>query len=231
MYEVIKMKNELTQIEFLSKAKYKQSIWDFCGNYFNLYLKDTPNPDEQLKNFTLLLEWHGRSDETFEIGELFKKEDCQNTTNSILEVVNKIIDNLVTENLEEEDFYKKLLEKILDDVLFSTQLEKVCSIVIMILNPKIPYFKLGQATKMENDKYKEISNSISNEIAKAYFALQYGYTQKTELASQLYNIVKEQKSDEERIVLIANILGYYNFQIKMMYDGLKKEDTIDDSEE
>ena len=84
---------------------------------------------------------------------------------------------------------------------------------------------------MENYKYKEISDSISNEIAKAYFALQYGYTQKTELASQLYNIVKEQKSDEERIVLIANILGYYNSQIKMIYDRLKKEDTIDDNEE
>lgn len=225
------MKNELTQIEFLSKAKYKQNIWNFCGNYFNLYLKDNHNLDEQLKNFALLLKWHGRSDETVEIDELFNKEDCQNTANSILEVVNKIIDNLVTENLEEEDFYKKLLEKILDDVLFPAQLEKVCGIGIMILNPKIPYFKLGQATKMENDKYKEISDLIANEIAKAYFALQYGYTQKTELASQLYNIVKEQKSDEERIVLIANILGYYNSQIKMIYDRLKKEDTIDDSEE
>ena len=224
MHEVIKMKKELTQIEFLSKAKYKQNIWNFCANYFELYLKDDYAPGERLKNFALLLEWHGKSDETFEIDEILKKEDCQKTTNTILEFVNKIIDNLVTENLEEEDFYKRLLEKILDDVLFSTQLEKVCSIVIMILNPKIPYFKLGQATKMENDKYKEISDSISNEIAKAYFALQYGYTQKTELASQLYNIVKEQKSEEERIVLIANILGYYNSQIKMIYDRLKKED-------
>ena len=231
MHEVIKMKNELTQMEFLSKAKYKQSIWDFCGNYFNLYLKDTSNTDEQLKNFTLLLEWHVRSDETFEVGELFKKEDCQSTTENISKVVNKIIDNLITENLEKEDFYKKLLEQVFDDVLFPTQLEKVCSIVIMIYSPKIPYFKLGQATKMENDKYKEISDSISNEIAKAYFALQYGYTQRTELASQLYNIVKEQKSDEERIVLIANILGYYNSLIKIIYDKLKKEDVIDDSEE
>ena len=43
MHEVSKMKNVLTKIEFLSKAKYKQNIWDFCGNYFNLYLKDNPS--------------------------------------------------------------------------------------------------------------------------------------------------------------------------------------------
>ena len=231
MHEVSKMKNVLTKIEFLSKAKYKQNIWDFCGNYFNLYLKDNPDQEDRLKNFTLLLEWHGQSDETLEVDELFKKEDCQNTTNRIFEFTKKIIDNLVSENLQENDFYKKLLEKLLDDVLFSTPLEKICGLVVMILSPKIPYFKLGHATKMEDDKFKEISDSIAIEISKAYFALQYGYTQKTELASHLYNIIKEQNSEEKRIVLIANIVGYYNSQIKMLYDMQKKDQPIDENEE
>lgn len=224
------MKKELTQKDFLAKVVYKKNIWDFCGNFYRLYLQNNSSEENKLQDFIMLLEWNGESNETVETKELFSKEDYQKTSSGILPVVKKIVDNLVIENLDEKSFYKELLTKISDDVLFASELEKICAIVILVLEPKIPYFKLGQALKMDNEKYKEISNSIHNEISKAFFALQFGYSQKTELASQLYNIVKEQETEEEKIVLIANILGYYNSQIKMLYDKLKP-DTDNDNEE
>lgn len=225
------MKNKLTPKDFLAKAIYKQNIWDFCGNFYKLYLQANSTEESKLQDFIMLLEWNGESDETVEIDKLFSKDEYQKTSSSVLPFVKKFVDNLVTENLDEKSFYKQLLIKILDNVLFSSELEKICAIAMLVLEPRIPYFKLGQALKMDNKTYKEISNSIHHEISKAFFTLQCGYSQKTEVASQLYNIVKDQKTEEERIVLIANILGYYNSQIKILYDKLKANVDNDDNEE
>ena len=219
------MKNILKPIDYLEKANYKTSIWDFCGNFYRSFLSNN-NVDSgsKLQNFKLLLHWSGESDESLVIDSLFPKDVYQKTTSEILSVVKKIVDNLISENLDEDIFYNELFTKICDDILFAEEIEKICAITVLVLNPKIPYFKLGKAMKMDNDKYQEISSSLRGEIQKAYFALQYGYTQKTELSSQLYSIVKTQKKDEDRIVLIANILGFYDSQIKVLYDRLKEND-------
>lgn len=223
------MKNTVKPNDYLGKANYKNSLWDFCGNFYRLFLSNNIAEDSRLENFILLLQWSGKSDESLAIDSLFQKNAYQKATDDIRAVVKKIVDNLVSENLDEEKFYEKLFIKICDDILFAEEIEIISAITLLILNPKIPYFKLGNAVKMDNDKYQEMSSNLHREISKAYFALQYGYAQKTELASQLYNIVKAQKKDEERIVLIANILGYYNSQMKLLYDKLKDHDQ--DSEE
>ena len=216
------MKNILKLSDYLERANYKNCIWDFCGNFYRLFLVDNITKDIKLQNFILLLQWNGKSDESLAIDNIFPKDAYQKTTTDILPVVKKIVDNLVSENLNEERFYKELFTKICDDILFTEEIEIICAITALILNPKIPYFKLGKAVKMDNDKYQEISSNLHKEISKSYFVLQYGYAQKTELASQLYNIVKAQKEDEERIVLIANILGFYDSQMKILYDKLKE---------
>lgn len=226
------MENELTAKGYLKSAIFQKNIGNFCANYYNLFIKSNQNSETSLENFILLLEWNGNSNETFKIPEMFSNEEYQNTIkNNIESMVQKIVDNLVAENLEEKCFYGKIYKKISDDELFATELEKICAIIVLVLEPRIPYFKLGQALQMENDKFKEISDSIYKAVSKAYFALQYGYTQKTELASQLYNIVKELKNEEERIVLVANILGYFNSQLNMLYNRLKANDTVAENDD
>lgn len=215
------MKNSLKPSDYLKRANYKNCIWDFCGNFYKLFLSGNIAENSKLQNFILLLQWSGKSDESLIVDNLFQRDVYQKTTTDILPVVKKIVDNLVSENLDEDQFYEELFTKICDDILFAEEVEIICAITAVILNPKIPYFKLGKAVQMDNDKYQEISLNLHAEISKAYFVLQYGYAQKTELASQLYNIVKAQKKDEERIVLIANILGFYNSQMKLLYDNLK----------
>ena len=216
------MKEILKPSDYLQKAIYKNNIWDFCGNYYRLYLSGDINYESKSHNFVSLLKWDGKTNESVAVDNLFERENYQATTTDILPVVKKIVDNLASENLNEDKFYKELFKKVCDEILFAKEIEKVCAIALLILNPKIPYFKLGKALTMDNAKYQEISSSLHDEISKAYFALQFGYTQKTELASQLYNIVKAQKNDEERIVLIANILGFYNSQIKVLYDKINE---------
>lgn len=212
------MRKKITQKEYLKKAAYKNSIWNFVGSYYKLYLEKGESAEQILQDFILLLKWDGTSNESFDVETMYQLDEYHQTSKDVFPVVQKIIGNLVTENLDETVFYEKLFAKTFDDILFASELEKICSLTILILDPKIPYYKLGPALQMGNEEFGEISKSIQEEISKAIFALQFGYSQKTELASQLYNIVKEQKDEKKRIVLIANILGFYSSQMEFLYE-------------
>ena len=212
------MGKRITQKEYLKKAVCKNNIWDFVGNYFKLYLEKENPAEKKLQDFILLLKWDGASNESFDVDTLFQLDQYHQTSEELLTVVQKIVNNLVNENLDEAVFYEKLFAKTFDDVLFAGELEKICALTILILDPKIPYYKLGPSMQMENEEFGRISESIQEEISKAIFALQFGFSQKTELASQLYNIVKEQKDEKKRIVLIANILGFYSSQMEFLFE-------------
>ena len=219
------MEKILTQKDYLKTAKYRESIWDFCGNYYKLYINGIDDEQIGLENLILLLEWNGVSDESYDVRALYSKSDCDSAMKEIAPVVSRIVDNLVSENPEEDTFYKAIFDKINDTTLLTSEIEITCALVQLVLNPKIPYYKLGDALKMDDKKYKEITSSITTEISKAIFILHYGYSQKTELASQLYYLTKGFEDEEKRIVLIANILSYQNTQMRILYDMAKKNNN------
>lgn len=208
--------------EYLKKANYKKSIGNFCFNYYELYIENKSEKNA-IENFVKLLEWKRDSDESLEITEKLSEEDYQENVSNLYPIMQKIVDNLIKENLEETEFYTSLYKKIADDILFPKKEEKISAIIILLLDRRIPYFYLGEAVRMDNDVYKAIYASITKEIEKAYFILEYGYEQRTEVASQLYRLVKEQENDEEKLVLISSVLGYFNAKIKHLYDELHKD--------
>ncbi len=208
--------------EFLKTAEYKKSIGDFCFTYYEMYIEDE-NEDVAIENFVKLLEWKQNSDESLKVEKCLSEENYQEMVSNLYPIVRKIVDTLIRENLDEKDFYTKLYQKITDDILFSKKEEQIGAIIILLLDRRIPYFCLGEAIRMDDDDYKVIYDSINKEIDKAYFILEYGYEQRTEVASQLYRLVKEQKNDEEKLVLISSVLGYFNAKIKFLYDELHKD--------
>lgn len=72
---------------------------------------------------------------------------------------------------------------------------------------------------MDDDDYMESIQRIKVDYQKALFAINYGYAQKTQMAEQILNIATEIESSQDRIVFVANILGYYKNQI----DNLENE--------
>lgn len=208
--------------DYLKKAKYKKSLGNFCFNYYELYIEGK-SEEKAIENFIKLLEWKRDSDESLEITEKLSEEIYQETVGNVYPIVQKIVDNLIKENLKEAEFYTNLYKKITDDILFSKKEETISAIIILMLERRIPYFYLDEATRMDDDVYKKIYDSIAKEIEKAYFILEYGYEQRTEVASQLYRLVKNQKTDDEKLVLISSVLGYFNAKIKLLYDALHKE--------
>ena len=108
------MINDLTPNEFLRKAEFNKSIVNFCAKYYELFLKNVSDIKEKLINFILLMEWRLESEETLEIETVYTPEEYASTYNNSLQLVKKIVDNLVNEDMDKEVFYSQLLAKISD---------------------------------------------------------------------------------------------------------------------
>ncbi len=221
------MNNKLSNKDFLSNAKYKNCFFNFCANYYNLFLKSECNIQTKLCYFVDLLKWSRMSDESLDIEEIYTEEDYAITSNNVYTITKKMVDNLIADNPDEDTFYKELLNKVMDNILFSTDLEKVCAISLLSVEPRIPYFQLDSAMQMDNDKFAELSSSIKDDISKAYFILSYGYAQKTEVASQLQKLLDKQESEESKVVLLSSVLGYYNTRIQILLDRMSNEESPD----
>ena len=114
---MIKVGKKITQKEYLKKAAYKNSIWDFVGNYYRLYLGKGDHVEKKLQDFILLLKWDGTSDESVDTETLFQIDQYRQASEAVFPVIEKIIGNLVTENLDETVFYEKLIKVSLSDDL------------------------------------------------------------------------------------------------------------------
>lgn len=91
--------------------------------------------------------------------------------------------------------------------------------VEFIRSGKFKYYHLPPVEMMDDDDYMESIQRIKVDYQKALFAINYGYAQKTQMAEQILNIATEIESSQDRIVFVANILGYYKNQI----DNLENE--------
>ena len=216
------MLEQITADQFLHSVITK-NIGDFCANYFRLYIKDYFGTDKGFDNFICFLKWNRISDETIEIPSLFEKEEYGRALKEIQPGIKKLIANMVAEHVEEREFYLKLWEQVSDDLQYAQEIDKICVLVALSVDPRIPYFKLGQALKMDNGQYQTVANTIEQQISKAFFALRCGYEQNTEVASQLYSILQEIEDEEKRIVFLATIVGFFNAKYKMLYKKLQED--------
>ena len=207
---------KMTVKDFLSSANYENNLGDFCAEYYYSYIKNFLKTEDGLNNFISLLKWTIQSDETLEVGHYFEDEDYD----AKIKIYSPFLEQLI--DICEKDFYSKLWKVMLDDSFFAEDIDKICVLMILISDPRIPYFELGPAVQMDNSKYREISNAISDEIAKSLFIVSCGYSQNTEVASQLYEVLERISDKERKIVLLANIIGFFNSQLNVLYEYVKE---------
>lgn len=213
---------KMTVKDFLSSANYENNLGDFCAEYYYSYIKNFLKTEDGLNNFISLLKWTIQSDETLEVGHYFEDEDYDEKIKIYSPILEPLIDKMVRENICEEDFYFRLWKVMLDESFFAEDIDKICVLMILISDPRIPYFELGPAMQMDNSKYREISNTISDEIAKSLFVVSRGYSQNTEVASQLYEVLERISDKERKIVLLANIIGFFNSKLNVLYEYVKE---------
>ena len=191
-----------SSIEFFEHADGK--IYDVCQAYYLHYLKPSTTSEEAAKKLREFYEACGfiQSDQTLKIETITSPNVFQELMDTNRVIIEKIVDNLIKQNVGEDEFYNLLWEQMQNEVLFPSE------------DSHLPPVEM-----MDDDDYMESIQRIKVDYQKALFAINYGYAQKTQMAEQILNIATEIESSQDRIVFVANILGYYKNQI----DNLENE--------
>lgn len=123
-------------------------------------------------------------------------------------LVANMISKLIDERLEPDAFYNELWKKVIQaDDFFKERKERIYALYRIWRDGRIPYYKLEEGLKMSNEKFHEIVREHRNEIEKAVFILNSDFSQKTERSSLLVRVLDSCKSEEERAVILAQILA------------------------
>lgn len=192
------MKNIIDQI--------KNSCDNIYDVYFLLYKEcifEEENPSMKLK----------------EIITEMQKQEFVHTKNSLYIDVNYIeeiqdkyyellkmcVDTLINENVEENEFYKKLYETVFTTGIF-TQEEKAQAVYLYLLSeqiPGLPYFQVFNLLKMSDQEYHDTIQRIKPKLERVFDVLNRKFKSRTEEASQIYEIMSEIQSREEKIVFLS----------------------------
>ena len=204
----------LTIQEFIKKCG--GNPWDVCTYFYSYYIKDKDN-GEALDNLIIFLNSEESSDDSIVIEEFHPKEQYESALNEVFKFIGNVVNNLVKANPDEREFYLSLLEKINDDTIFETDIKKSLAIMSLKASVKIPYYKLDEGLKLGEDDYRKLIDDNLTAVRKSLFIVNSGLEQNTEVASLLLNLIKEQKSDKVKAVILANVLSFFNYRYQKLY--------------
>lgn len=196
-------------------------LGDICSDVFFLYLKGNK---QACNNFQTFLEsWFDiDSDKSVTVKTYAPEDDYRECFDDIGPVIDRLLSNLVEKNYPPETFYGNLWDSINNDILFDSDFEKICAVLFVLLSPKIPYFQMGDALRMSDDDYWSISQDVETQYKKAVFALNRGYDQRTEVASQIVDVFKEIKDEKQQIVYVAKLIGYFRYEVHRLEERIKE---------
>lgn len=122
-------------------------------------------------------------------------------------LVDGIMNSLIASNLSENEYYQKLWDSIFKTPLFPDAFSKTYGLYSIIADGRTPYYQLGIGLKMSNEEYKTICEKIDSDLEKVDFILSVKFSQKTERASLLVNLLESQTSIKEKSILMARIIA------------------------
>jgi hypothetical protein len=133
-----------------------------------------------------------------------------NEKERLQEVYGKISDEmlnaLVGQNLEVNEFYKQLWE-VINNPFFNKPNAKEYVFYNILMDNQIPYFHVDEGLKMANDEFKGINENIYTLRAEARFILKRKFDQRTQQASNLIDLFDKVENKDEKIVLMAYLLS------------------------
>lgn len=152
-----------------------------------------------------------------QVGDL--REKCE-------ELVKGILGKLVKENMKEDEFYRQLWKKGIEENAFlEKEEEKIYALYCFWMDDRIPYFQLETGMKMTNEEFREITSQRQQEIKKAIFILSTDFSQRTERCSLLNRILESAESEEERAVILAQILNAVERKTFLMFMNAQRDET------
>lgn len=122
----------------------------------------------------------------------------------------EISEVLAEENLEEDEYYKKLYDAIfLSNFLPRTKKTQATFLKILCENVRVvPYYQATNLVKLSNDEFATTFEKLKPHIIKAMHMLNRNFDTMTEVTSQIYQIEKSITDEQEKIVFLSFVFGF-----------------------
>jgi hypothetical protein len=119
--------------------------------------------------------------------------------------IDAMLHSLIGANLDEPKFYESLWHMIVCNPFFKTDKEKAFVLYYVLIDAKIPYFKIGMGLKMSNEDFAQRQRKLSLPAAKIRFLLARKFEQRTEQADLILKEF-ERNNESDRAVLLAFLI-------------------------
>lgn len=122
-------------------------------------------------------------------------------------LVEGILDNLICERPGEDDFYCALWTAIQESQYFEQKKEKAYALYEVWTDGRIPYYKIEEGIRMNDEEFREIGIRNIDKISKIIFILNSKFAQKTERSSQIIRVLDSLESEKDKAVILAQIMA------------------------
>ena len=136
-------------------------------------------------------------------------EQRQKIINIYGNALQEIVHVLVNENLETDNFYKKLYTVVFKSDIFP-QDEIVHTVLLELMARSLrdlPYYPLRQPLVMSEEEFRKAFNEMLPQIRKGISIVNRGLNSNTEIISQLWNIANELDTDKKKIIFFSAMVG------------------------
>lgn len=168
------------------------------------------------------------SDDAEQVKKKFTQDDLNKLKAEYGTLADAIFEKLLKDNLNENLFYSKLWNALTNNPMLDSDESIIFSIYYILIDARIPYYKLSDGVSMPNSRFATISNAIQPDINKARFIMRTNrFAQRTNRASVLLELL-DSKDGEERVVLMAHILTMSTINMPdSLLDLLRKMESSD----
>lgn len=125
------------------------------------------------------------------------------------------------EGWDREQFYSHLWEFISTNIMWSSMEEKAFALYYIAIDQRTPYYNVGTGLKMSGDDYTKIQDEIFEATREFNFIIALNFSQRTEEASLVLNLINRMDTEEQKIVLLSRIIGYYKDRIDEIIDKVR----------
>lgn len=187
------------------------TVYAICETYYQRYLKDSPDSQENFRIFCEEINYI-QSDKRLKLDVNGVVAEYERLYNEQKETVELIVNNLESKNESENEFYIQLWEQWRNETLFPTDEKRIAMLIQLVGMDEIPYYQLSKVKEMSDKEYENRTNNIILQLKRAIYVINSKYTQKTQVATQLIEIESQITDEVDKVVFLAQIMGYYEKQ-------------------
>ena len=184
--------------------------------------------DEQVQKVKDFCELYGtiKSEKTFCIDKAISEQMYDDLKTQYGRYVDNLLNTVLNKaylcEWTEEKFYSALWKSLTNGGVLETIEEWAFGLYFIVIDRKIPYFRLTLGLKMNQERYESIIEENKKVIKKMQYALSFPFDEKTEEASIILDELEAIPEKDARIVLLSVVISHLRKERDRAFSMLKE---------